>query len=106
MLEKKAVPGATAARALAEDPHRFLPTVQVGITLVSVLTRVLGGANVAAALEGVVEPFPAIGPLRRQAFARDDRDRTWYLTLVLGELVPKQLALRKPEFIATWVARP
>jgi putative hemolysin len=47
VMEKKSVRGAAAARALADDPHRFLPTVQVGITLVSVLTGVFGGANVA-----------------------------------------------------------
>ena len=48
MLERKGVPGAALARALAEDPQRFLPTVQVGITLVGILTGVFGGARVAA----------------------------------------------------------
>ena len=44
VLENKGVAGATVARGLAEDPQRFLPTVQIGITLVSVLTGVFGGA--------------------------------------------------------------
>ena len=49
VLERKGVAGAARARSLAEDPQRFLPTVQVGITLVAVLTGVFGGARIAAA---------------------------------------------------------
>ena len=95
VLERKGVKGATAARALSDDPQRFLPTVQVGITLVSVFTGVFGGARIAARLQAWLETFPPIGALRGR------RCRwalvvivTTYLTLVLGELVPKQLALR------------
>ena len=50
VLERKGVAGAALARSLAEDPQRFLPTVQVGITLVGILVGVFGGANVAAEL--------------------------------------------------------
>ena len=53
VLERKGVSGAAAARALADDPQRFLPTVQVGITLVSVLTGVFGGARIALAPAGL-----------------------------------------------------
>ena len=53
VLERKGVVGATTARVLAEDPQRFLPTVQVGITLVSVLTGVFGGARIAVAYRGL-----------------------------------------------------
>jgi putative hemolysin len=106
VLAKKGVPGAAAARALADDPHRFLPSVQVGITLVSVLTGVFGGANVASDLKTWLETFPRIAPFADSLALGIVVLITTYTTLVLGELVPKQLALRQPELIAAWVARP
>ena len=51
VLERKGVAGAALARRLAEDPQRFLPTVQVGVTLVGVFTGVFGGARIASQLE-------------------------------------------------------
>src|SRR5271167_3324212 len=63
VLERKGVRGATAARALSDDPQRFLPTVQVGITLVSVFTGVLGGARIASHLQAWLATFPQIGEL-------------------------------------------
>src|ERR1700704_227498 len=62
VMEKKGVPGAAKARALADDPHLFLPTVQVGITLVSVLTGVFGGASVAALLQDWLSSFSPLAP--------------------------------------------
>src|ERR1700758_1291314 len=65
VLERKGVAGATLARRLAEDPQRFLPTVQVGITLVAVLTGVFGGARIAVHVQEwlarVAVPRPAGG---------------------------------------------
>ena len=66
VLERKGVKGAAAARALSDDPQRFLPTVQVGITLVSVLTGVFGGARIAAHLQSWLATFPQIGRVRRK----------------------------------------
>ncbi len=106
VMEKKSVPGAGIARALSDDPHRFLPTVQVGITLVSVLTGVFGGANVASHLKDWLETVPRIAPFADSLSLGIVVIVTTYMTLVLGELVPKQLALRQPEAIAAWVARP
>jgi magnesium and cobalt exporter, CNNM family len=106
VLVKKAVPGAAAARALSDDPHRFLPTVQVGITLVSVLTGVFGGANVAVHVKTWLQTFPSVAPFAESLSLGFVVLVTTYLTLVLGELVPKQLALRQPELISAWVARP
>ncbi len=54
VLERKGVAGAPAALALSEDPQRFLPTVQVGMTLVGILTGTFGGARLAARLEPVL----------------------------------------------------
>src|ERR1700761_8237744 len=60
VLERKGIRGATAARVLADDPQRFLPTVQVGITLVGVFTGVFGGASIASTLQAWLETFPSI----------------------------------------------
>jgi putative hemolysin len=106
VLERKGVKGATAARALSDDPHRFLPTVQVGITLVSVLTGVFGGARIASHLQAWLETIPAIAAFAESLSLALVVIVTTYLTLVLGELVPKQLALRGPELMAIRVAGP
>jgi putative hemolysin len=106
VLERKGVSGAAAARVLSDDPQRFLPTVQVGITLVSVFTGVFGGAHLAAHLQKWLETFPRIGNLAESLALAVVVIVTTYLTLVLGELVPKQLALRAPEMMASRVARP
>jgi putative hemolysin len=106
VLERKGVAGATLARALADDPQRFLPTVQVGITLVSVFTGVFGGARIAEHVEAWLDRFPVLAPAAASLALAIVVVVTTYLTLVLGELVPKQLALRRPEHVAAWVARP
>ena len=106
VLERKGVKGVGAARALADDPQRFLPTVQVGITLVSVFTGVFGGARIAAHVQALLAPIPRIGAFSESLALAIVVIVTTYLTLVLGELVPKQLALRTPELMAIRVARP
>ncbi len=106
VLERKGVRGATLARILSDDPPRFLPTVQVGITLVSVLTGVFGGARIAAHLQVWLSQFPAIAEYAGSLALTVVVIVTTYLTLVLGELVPKQLALRQPEMMAARVAGP
>ena len=106
VLERKGVPGAAVARVLAEDPQRFLPTVQIGITLVSVFTGVFGGARIASHLQTWLERFPDLAPAAGGLALAVVVVVTTYLTLVLGELVPKQLALRRPEQMAALVARP
>ena len=64
VLERKGLSGAAQARELAENPQRFLPTVQVGITLVAVLTGVFGGARIA----GHVQAWLAsLSPLRAKS---------------------------------------
>jgi putative hemolysin len=103
-LERKGVKGAARARALADDPQRFLPTVQVGITLVGILAGVFGGAHVAARLEPVLAEVPALRPFASSLALALVVVVITYLTLVLGELVPKQLALRRPESVAVKVA--
>ncbi len=106
VLERKGVKGAAAARLLADDPQRFLPTVQVGITLVSVLTGVFGGARIASHLQAWLATIPAVAQGAEGISLALVVVVTTYLTLVLGELVPKQLALRTPELMAIRVAGP
>lgn len=106
VLERKGVKGASAARSLSDEPQRFLPTVQVGITLVSVFTGVFGGARLASHVQAWLETIPAIAGFAEGLSLTLVVIVTTYLTLVLGELVPKQLALRGPEMMAIRVARP
>ena len=105
-LERQGVPGAAAARTLAEDPQRFLPTVQVGITLVSVLAGVFGGARLSARLGVWLAEYPKLAPFAESLALAAVVVFTTYFSLILGELVPKQLALRQPERLAVAVARP
>ena len=106
LLVRQNVAGAEVARDLAEDPQRFLPTVQIGITLVSVLTGVFGGARLAFQLEGWLRQFRQLDDFAAPLSLAIVVVVTTYLTLVLGELVPKHLALRHPEVLAARVARP
>lgn len=98
--------GARTALALAADPGRFLSTVQIGITLIGILAGAYSGASlggpVGARLEllGVPE-----GTADELGFALVIV-LTTYASLIIGELVPKQFALRSPEPIAVIVARP
>jgi putative hemolysin len=104
VLERKRLPGATKARELAEDPQRFLPTVQVGITLVSMLTGVVGGARIAADVQDWLAEIPVLAPAAGTLALGLVVIVTTYLTMVLGELVPKHIALRRPEYLAARVA--
>jgi putative hemolysin len=98
--------GAGVALQLAGDPGRFLSTVQIGITLVGIFTGAFGGATLAGPLAAFLSQFDPIarysGPL---AIAIVVVTIT-YLSLVFGELVPKQIALSNPERAASMVARP
>ena len=89
--------GAKAALELKRDPGRFLSTVQIGITVIGVLTSALGGSTfadeIAAKLEGL---GPNAGPLSLVLVVA----LISFLTLILGELVPKRVALGRPEAIA------
>src|ERR1700756_980469 len=88
VLQRKGARGAAFARALSDDPQRFLPTVQVGITLVSVFTGVFGGARIAARLQDWLQTLPYVGPFAEGVSLAVVVIVTTYLTLVLGELVP------------------
>ena len=86
---------------LANNPSKFLSTVQVGITLVGIMVGAVGGAKFTELLSQWLAQFEFIAPYREPvAFALVVLTIT-YLTLILGELVPKQLALHNPEKVAS-----
>ncbi len=103
--EKRGSRGAKIARQLASDPGRFLSTVQVGITLIGILAGAYSGASLGG----------PVGDRLQALFGLDDETAltagfavvialTTYASLIAGELVPKQFALRAPERIAIVVA--
>lgn len=97
---------AGTALELAAEPNRFLSTVQIGITVIGVISGAYGGAVFAAGLAVFVAQVPALAPYASTiAFAAVVLVIT-YLTLVIGEITPKRIALANPEPIAVRVARP
>ncbi len=98
--------GARAALELAESPTRFLSTVQIGITLVGILAGAFGGATIAEKIAEWLEQFPSIAPYGEGIGLTVVVVAISYCSLVLGELVPKRIALANPEGIASFLARP
>src|SRR5690606_4767820 len=107
--------GARKALELAEHPERFLSTVQVGITLIGILTGMFGGDAIGARIGGwLLRTFPGMGakmPFFDGTYAAVTGTvlaigLITYLSIVLGELVPKRLALLAPERLASAVALP
>jgi putative hemolysin len=97
---------ARAALELANAPNRVLSAVQVGITLIGILTGAFGGRTIANWLAGQLSSIPLIEPYRNAVSLAIIVMTITYFSLVIGELVPKRLALRHPEGIATLVAIP
>lgn len=89
-----------------EKPGHILATTQVGISLVASLASALGGAAIAPALTAWLSRIPLLAPYSEQLGLLIFVIAITYLTLVLGELVPKQLALRNPENTAARLFRP
>lgn len=99
--------GARTALELAQHPERFLSTVQVGITLIGVLTGMLGGDALGSAIGSwLASRLPALGAYATTAGTVLAVGLITFLTIVLGELLPKRLALLAPERVASVVALP
>jgi putative hemolysin len=98
--------GAKAALELAESPNRFLSTVQVGITLVGVLAGAFGGATLAKTLAQTMRQLPWISGYADAVALTIVVAAITYFSIVIGELVPKRLALNHPESISRFMARP
>ena len=108
-LQQRAEEGdhrAEAALALANAPAQFLSTVQFGITLVGVLAGAYGGARLSAPLADVIRGIPESGAYADGIALGLVVAGITVLSLIFGELVPKNVGLQYPELIASWVARP
>ena len=97
---------AKSALALAHDPNQFLATVQVGITMVGVLAGAYGGVTIAGQLAVPIAQVAVLAPYADGIALGVVVAAITYLSLIIGELVPKRIGLNNPETIASWVARP
>ncbi|MCL4257478.1 MAG: hemolysin family protein [Anaerolineales bacterium] len=89
-----------------EKPGHILATVQIGISLVGSLTSAYGGASIAPVLAQWLAKIPMLQPYAQQIALLTLVLAITYVTLIIGELVPKQLALRNPERMATLLYKP
>ncbi len=108
-LKAKAEDGSAAAKTaleLAADPGKFLSTVQIGITLVAIITGAYSGASLEEPLGERLIPLGVPADMASDVGFGIAIALTTYLSLVIGELVPKQLALRSSVPIALVMARP
>ena len=103
---EKGSKGAQVALELAENPRRFLSTVQIGITLIGILAGAFGGATIAQVLADRLNSVPALAPYSTAiSFALVVAVIT-YFSIIIGELIPKSIALNSPEKIASILSRP
>jgi len=108
-LRQLAAGGNDAARValeLATDPNRFLSTVQTGITLVGLLAGAIGGVTIATQFTGVIRHVPWLAGQAEVIAVGLVVLLLTFLSLIIGELVPKRLALANPEAIALRMAKP
>jgi putative hemolysin len=104
MMADQGNKSAAMAMRLAENPGRFLSTVQIGITLVGVLSGAFSGATLGARLAGWLQEQGLSPALSDGLGVGTVVVAITYLSLIVGELVPKQIALRAPENVAARVA--
>jgi len=108
-LEQLAEQGHGQARAalrLANSPNDFLSAVQIGITLIGILSGAVGGATLARRLEPLLASIPQLRAWSEGLSVAVVVGVITYLSLVIGELLPKRIALNNPEAVACAVARP
>lgn len=99
-------PGAAAALDATHNLNNFLSTIQIGITLIGIYAGVFGGTTLARIIQASLSQVPALAPYGQSIGVIVVVVGTTYLTLVIGELVPKRIALSAAEDIAVLVARP
>lgn len=108
-LQQKAERGHKNARValeLANSPNLFLATVQIGITLITILSGAIGESTFSKILEPLLKNIPRLEQYHQAIATVLAILIITYLSLIIGELVPKRLALNYPEEIATFVAIP
>jgi len=97
---------AKAALHLANNPGKFLSTVQIGITVIGIVTGIYSGAEITDDFEAFLNRFELLRPYSEEVAITAVVVVLTYFSLVLGELVPKRLGLARPEGIAKIIARP
>jgi putative hemolysin len=108
-LRQSAAAGSTRARValeLAESPNRFLATVQIGITLIGILAGAFGGATIAEELGRIYARAPVLTDYAQVLGVATVVIAVTFVSLIVGELVPKRIGLLNPEAIAAAVAKP
>lgn len=105
-LSKSGDKNADIAIALAESPNQFLSTIQIGITLIGILAGAFGGATIAQSISTNMENVSFLQPYSEILGFLIVVLIITYLSLVIGELVPKRIALNNPERIALKIAKP
>ncbi|WNC46243.1 hemolysin family protein [Thermosynechococcus sp. GLH187] len=105
-LAKRGQRKAKAALKLANSPNNFLSAVQIGITLIGILSGAVGGATLAQRLQAALSPVPWLGQYSQPLSIALVVTGITYLSLVIGELVPKRIAMTYPEAIACNIAKP
>lgn len=98
--------GAARALELARDPTRFLSTVQVGITLIGILAGAYAENALSGGLERLLVDLPLVGPHADTVALAVIVLAVTFVSLVIGELVPKGIALAHPEAVASLISRP
>lgn len=105
-MAAKGSEGAAAALRIAKDPNQLFSTIQVGITAIGIITGMLGAASLAEPLADVLDEVPALAPYAHMLSLFLIMSIVTFLTLIIGELVPKRVAVNSPESISAAVARP
>lgn len=103
---KKGSSGARAALELMENPTRFLSTVQIGITLIGILLGVYSGENLTGSVERLFLEIEPLQPYAKRLATVIIVVFVTYLSIVLGELLPKRIGMTSPELIISFVAKP
>jgi putative hemolysin len=103
---KKGNKGAAKALELANSPGKFLSTVQIGITLIGIMLGIYSGENITNDVQTAIEKVAFLRPYAGSLAVVAVLLCITYLTIVLGELLPKRIGLTYPESIAALVARP
>lgn len=103
---KKGNSRAKVALELARTPNRLLSSVQIGITLIGILAGAFAGGSLADWMAEYIKPLPMVGVYHQQIGLAVVVLVITYFSLVIGELVPKRLAMRHPESLASWMAVP
>lgn len=106
-MERAGKSGASVAMRLADDPGKFLSTVQIGITLIGILAGAYSGASLGGPVAERLQYYFGLEADTAQTVGFGIVIvLTTYVSLIIGELVPKQFALRSPEPIAVFMAQP